>query len=771
MATPFPPKSFRDFLVAPFSDISFDKAGGFIRGNFFFLLWILIVPLLMFGVKQGWELLYGLFDDTGPYPGFRAASMLFIYFLLALAIWLLPMPFFPKATMDELDRLRPVTKDNPYRGLLVSSIPMIFYSIAIIVVQSKRDFNWWQMTLTLATIAAGIYGMWWVMERSKMKIGRLQFLLGMNWLLVFLLIWIGKSARDVFWNYYFIGSCILIQMALLGGLLKHLEAGLKNGAYKTHRRYYRVTFFVIVPGTLILSLVNNLQFLTPTYILLLITTCYVILNDLVIALYVLKKGKWLKYGLTLLLLFLAWFMLIRRSEIHNINYVSSTIQADARVDFHTYFEDWYKNNIAPKVDVTDTAEIPIFLVAAQGGGSRAGLWTSHLLNRLESESNYQFHRHLFAITSASGGSAGTGATLAFWRYLEDNLGMDSATRNQLHQHFAPEMFRRNYLSSQFMQLFVNEVGKRFLCLFKDGVYDRNLEHQHHEVLGFANAIRYGHDMSNTHDFSPFTRIYKTFKNGSDGALDIGEERPKIANYPMSPYLSFWYKNAQQPDTRLPLYFPVTTNIQTGKSGYASAIAWDSTLFVDAIDLIRDAEKSKPGHSLALVTTSNLSQLFPIMNSYTYIEGTGNFMDGGLFENMGLTLMCRIHERLKKEIAAAPDSLIPPSVKKRLKVKLLFFINDALDPREQTSFKPLNQMTATVTAVGFSSIQGTSTWWLNHFKKTLPPDEQPIEFVLQTPQTPEPDKVPLGRWLSIRSVDSVRTRVGRLEVEGILEELR
>lgn len=767
MATPFAPKPFLDFIVAPFSDLSFDKAGGFIRGNFFFLLWILIVPLLMFGVKQGWELLYGLFDDTGPYPGFRAASMLFIYFLLALAIWLLPMPFFPKASLEQLDRLRPVTKDNPYRGLLVSSLPMIFYSIVMIVVQSKREFVWWKATLTFATIAAGIYVMWWAMERSKLKIGRVQFLLGMNWLVVFLLIWIGKTARDVFWNYYFIGLCTLIQMALLGCLLKHLEERLQNGLYRTNRRYYRLTFFVIVPGTLILSLVNNLQFLTPTYILLLITTCYVLLNDLVIALYVLKKSKWLKALLTVLLLFFVWFTLVRRSEIHNINYVSSAIQSDARVDFHTYFEYWYKNNIEPNVDTAGTGDIPIFLVAAQGGGSRAGLWTSHLLNHLETESSYQFRRHLFAISSASGGSAGAGATLAFWRYLEDNPEADSATLRRLHEHFGPEMFRRNYLSSQFMQLFVNEVGKRFAAVFKDGVHDRNLEHQHHEVLGFANAIRYGYDESDDQDFSPFSRIAKTFKNGHQGDLDIGKGRPKITNYPMQPYLSLWYKNAGQPDTRLPLYFPITTNIQTGKSGYASAIAWDSTLFVDAIDLIHDAEKNKPGQSLALVTTSNLSQLFPIMNSYTYIEGTGNFMDGGLFENMGLTLMSRIHERLKMEIAAAPDSLIPPSVKKRLKVRLLFFINDAFEPQEQPHYKPLNQMTATVTAVGFSSIRGTSTWWLNYFRKTLPEDEQPIELVLQTPQTPERDQVPLGRWLSNRSVDSVRARVQGMGVRRVL----
>ena len=131
-------KSFLQFIAAPFSDVSVDKAGGFLRGNLFFLLWILVVPMLMFGVKQGWELLYGLFDDVGPYPGFRAAAMLFIYYLLAMAIWLLPLPFFRKINPDtpeglsNFNKLRRVTAGNPYRGLMVSALPMIFYSIAMI---------------------------------------------------------------------------------------------------------------------------------------------------------------------------------------------------------------------------------------------------------------------------------------------------------------------------------------------------------------------------------------------------------------------------------------------------------------------------------------------------------------------------------------------------------------------------------------------------------------------------------------------------------------
>lgn len=776
-----PPLSFRQFLVAPFSDISIDKAGGFLRGNFFYLVWILIVPLLMFGVKQGWELLYGLFDDAGPYPGVRAASMLFAYFLLAMAIWLLPLPLFRKISPDtaegmaEWNKLRPVTASNPYRGLLVSVLPMIFYSIVMIFVQAMRGIDGWYLALILATIVGGIVLLWWIMEKSKLKIGLLMDLMIANWGMVLALIWIGKETRtEVFWNYYFVGLGISIQIALLGGIFKHLEARLgpnsKPGLNQTHRRFYRFVFFTVIGGTLALSLVNNLHFMTPTFVLLIIISFYLMLNDLLIAVYILKKSKWLKRGMTVALAILIWFIFVRRSEIHNVNYVASNLPASStRVGFNDYFQNWYKNNIAPSINEADSTEIPIFLVAAQGGGSRAGLWTSEILNHLEVESNYQFHRQVFAITSASGGSVGTGATLGLWRYVQDNPTLADSTKERLHRHFGEQMFRRNYLSSQFMQLFVNEVGKRFLSLVKKDVYDRNLEHQLHEALGFASAIRYGHEPNDKADLSPFKRIGQAFLRGGNDSLSIGKKRPKILNYPMQPYLSYWYTPSGQLDARLPLYFPITLNIQTGKPGYASPIAWkaDSTLFLDAIDIIGEAEKSRPGHSLAMVTATNLSQLFPVMNSYTYIDSVGNFMDGGLFENMGLTLMSRIHERLKNEIAAAPDSLIPPSVKKRLKITVLFLINDEIRTPKGATFNRYNQVTATLKAVASSSIQGRNTWWLDYYSKELPKDEQPIEFVLQNHQTPLRDQVPLGRWLSERSVDSVCAKVRSLNARQTL----
>ncbi|MGO7274682.1 hypothetical protein ACCT18_05190 [Rhizobium ruizarguesonis] len=56
--------------------------------------------------------------------------------------------------------------------------------------------------------------------------------------------------------------------------------------------------------------------------------------------------------------------------------------------------------------------IPIIFVASEGGASRAGYWTGAVMSRLETATYGEFSRHIFAISSISGGSLGVGGFLA-----------------------------------------------------------------------------------------------------------------------------------------------------------------------------------------------------------------------------------------------------------------------------------------------------------------------------------------------------------------------
>jgi hypothetical protein len=172
---------------------------------------------------------------------------------------------------------------------------------------------------------------------------------------------------------------------------------------------------------------TNMEAPDPIFILLVLTTCYLIMSRLVAAVYVfwIKKTGVKGYKNPRLVIFWAvslgifYVVFIDKSKIHDVRTIpSETVTCDQRVSLDEWFEAWWAN---VGFDTTQ-AEIPIYLVAAQGGGSRAGLWASEILNRLEVESNYRFSRHCFAVTSASGGSSGTAATLAMWRFAQENEG-------------------------------------------------------------------------------------------------------------------------------------------------------------------------------------------------------------------------------------------------------------------------------------------------------------------------------------------------------------
>lgn len=70
-------------------------------------------------------------------------------------------------------------------------------------------------------------------------------------------------------------------------------------------------------------------------------------------------------------------------------------------DLGAYLESWLEAR-APAAGDT----VPLFIVAAEGGGIRAAYWTALVLGELEDRSGGAFSRYLFAISGVSGGSLG-----------------------------------------------------------------------------------------------------------------------------------------------------------------------------------------------------------------------------------------------------------------------------------------------------------------------------------------------------------------------------
>jgi hypothetical protein len=141
---------------------------------------------------------------------------------------------------------------------------------------------------------------------------------------------------------------------------------------------------------------------------------------------------------------------VRLSSAHNSHDVPASVDAfdqgsaaDAKLE--RYLESWF--------DGLDTAQgsVPLFIVAAEGGGIRAAYWTALVLGELQDRSlaaGSDFSRHVFAISGVSGGSLGAAVFASLSANESDGrgprrcaAGFDNAVRGR-----AERILERDFLA-------------------------------------------------------------------------------------------------------------------------------------------------------------------------------------------------------------------------------------------------------------------------------------------------------------------------------------
>jgi hypothetical protein len=743
----------------------------FLSRHFFYLIWILLVPIVLYFMSQGRELFTGLFDDNFFFSGFRASFLLVMYFAQAMAIILLPRPFFKNVKFEDWGKVRyPAALHNPSLTYLLSALPVVMYGLVMIKVQADRieSWAWWLIVPTLmitAILSARFEKNWKLRTRYTLLIILANIVVcGLT------VSWFEKN--DPFWNYFIVGTCLLIQMALIGGLSRRIAENFRRATNAddpaatsgrpTTTRYdwlYICSAIPVLGLVVFFTFCPNLEGPSPTFMLLLLTTFYMMFTRLIASWYIFRikcEGfkcfkVWAFWGVAGFALFVIFFV---KSGIHDIRTIPSTVMdCDKRASLDQWFEAWWAQN---QFDTVSTGEIPIYLVGVQGGGSRAALWSSEMLNRLEVESNYEFHKHCFAITSASGGSVGTGATLALWRFAEENQALVSSKpgglpKDSLYLNFAKGAFQRNYLSGSFFEIFICEIGARFM-FGKDDRDNRNYRLQKDEALGFGAGLERG--------FYPTPsklsmRIYQRLRPWDKGdAPELRVDGFKVKNYPFMEYLSYWYDGNKKPKATLPLYLPISSNIQTGKAAFSSPIRMDSLIFTDAIDVleaVEKADKDRSDRTLSLVGATNLSELFPVMSAFTHIPKTGNFIDGGTYENMGLQVLQQIYFWLERKRDRDPRMA-------RVKIHVIYLINNQLETLNFPKRDPVSQVASPLKHATSTTMDGRTTYFTKRLAYDLDTTDRLHPLYLQAR---EPDsinlRIPLGRWLSRRSVRLMQAR--------------
>lgn len=330
------------------------------------------------------------------------------------------------------------------------------------------------------------------------------------------------------------------------------------------------------------------------------------------------------------------------------------------------------NNPAQLSGTNKDAPIPLYLVAASGGGLRAAYWTTSSLARLQDEDS-TFASHVFAISGVSGGSVGatvfaalihdqslvnTGDTLSRVRTCGqrlpeaspfDTLTAATLSISPISLTACAKLFMSDDFLAPVLAKFVTADFTQWFIPFPSLVPDR------------AEALEESWEKS----YETVSGT-KTMSNSYDALMDSAEVHNGV-----------------------PALLLNTTHVESGRR-YITAPFTDPAVFADApyVHLALDNQLMR------LSTAAHNSARFSYVSPAGRIErGNGNtygsLVDGGYFENSGLATL--------NELRVAVDSLLMDTLvtdsmnaqqrsiqhlKRRVRISIIYLCNDPASCRRE-----------------------------------------------------------------------------------------
>jgi len=344
------------------------------------------------------------------------------------------------------------------------------------------------------------------------------------------------------------------------------------------------------------------------------------------------------------------------------------------------FEQW----ISGKLEDTEGDSIPVYLVAAEGGGIRSAYWTAKALSSLH-ENNPGFSDHVFAMSGVSGGALGV--TLFNTMLYDGEEDMMGKTTKMLSQDFLSPV-TAYFLYPDLLQKFIPVAINSF---------DRS------KVLEYSWESSWEHLKENPAQLSLTQPFVQTFSN------------------PLAPNLIL---NA--------------THAETGHRAVVSTIDLDDLKQNNVVDLFRLGKTDVP-----ISTAVGISSRFPFLTPPAMVKDSngnfwGNVVDGGYYENLGITTLTEVYHRVRKY---SDENGYP------VKFHVILLRNTALNPVNG----PIQVMPEIL-----SPIVTVSRNWANNADETLRLAEQGIlengdELVKIQLHRPEEENIPLGWYLSSKAV--------------------
>jgi hypothetical protein len=268
---------------------------------------------------------------------------------------------------------------------------------------------------------------------------------------------------------------------------------------------------------------------------------------------------------------------------------------------------WYQQAKAAYDKAHGDGPVPMFIVAAAGGGIRAAYWTATILDQLETDFATEggVRPYLFAISGVSGGSVGAAAFEAALTKRDETHCVINTQGCPVATGYLTEDFLAPALASWIFE----DTPSSFLPDFGQGdrgvALEKSFEHASGDVLA--------------RPFLSFFRLKKSDTSDDGGAP--------------------WWR---------PILLLNATHEETGNRVITAHVRVDRNVFLDSLDALhvlgKDVRASTAAHNSARFTY--VSPAGDLGN------GNGSVIDGGYFENYGalsaLELARAAKEALKKE---------------------------------------------------------------------------------------------------------------------------
>jgi hypothetical protein len=259
------------------------------------------------------------------------------------------------------------------------------------------------------------------------------------------------------------------------------------------------------------------------------------------------------------------------------------------------------------------SEVPVYLVAAEGGGIRAAYWTAGVLTHLQ-DRHPDFAGHVFTISGVSGGSLGAAVFAAL---VKDSAAAPLPCAGTLDGHptiepCAREILSRRFLAPVLAKLVAGDFAQRLLPL---------------PVRAFDRASALEDSWANAYQDATGR---STFTEG---------------------YLDGW----PGPESGVPALALNVAHVQSGRRALVTPFAWTDAEIPDTLDLHQVL-----GADLPLMTAVNNSARFAFVSPAGRLraaggENRGHVVDGGYFENSGIATL---HDLLRA-LRTVPVPAGPP----------------------------------------------------------------------------------------------------------------